>query len=253
MRLLSTSILTALALSAATAAQAQITSNPIPAPIEKRGLAVEIKDLVRLPDTRGAASGRSGRDAGRLGARQLRARSARRPPLRQRLARLPVPARREQPAVASTRTSRAAFPHARSTTGSRAGSSASPFIRSSRATACSTPCTPSAAPGNPTTPDFIPPGFTRSDVTYHNVITEWHATNPAANTFDGHAARAAARGARRREPDASDGRRRVQPDGEARRRRTTACSTPAAAITGSATAADRTRAIPARRSGSTRS
>ena len=32
---------------------AQITSNPIPAPITKRGLAVEIKDLVRLPDTRG--------------------------------------------------------------------------------------------------------------------------------------------------------------------------------------------------------
>src|SRR5689334_11746305 len=31
----------------------QITSNPIPAPIEKRGLAVEIKDLVRLPDSRG--------------------------------------------------------------------------------------------------------------------------------------------------------------------------------------------------------
>ena len=33
--------------------EAQITSNPIPAPIAKRGLAVEIKDLVRLPDTRG--------------------------------------------------------------------------------------------------------------------------------------------------------------------------------------------------------
>src|SRR5262245_10743146 len=30
-----------------------ITSNPIPAPITKRGLAVEIKDLVRLPETRG--------------------------------------------------------------------------------------------------------------------------------------------------------------------------------------------------------
>ena len=30
-----------------------ITSNPIPAPIEKRGLAVQIKELVRLPDTRG--------------------------------------------------------------------------------------------------------------------------------------------------------------------------------------------------------
>src|SRR2546423_496633 len=35
------------------ASHAQITSNPIPAPIVKRGLAVEIKDLLRLPDTRG--------------------------------------------------------------------------------------------------------------------------------------------------------------------------------------------------------
>src|SRR6266700_5186097 len=34
-------------------AGAQITSNPIPEPIVKRGLAVEVKDLVRLPDTRG--------------------------------------------------------------------------------------------------------------------------------------------------------------------------------------------------------
>src|SRR5262245_47038764 len=30
-----------------------IAANPIPAPIVKRGLAVEIRDLVRLPDTRG--------------------------------------------------------------------------------------------------------------------------------------------------------------------------------------------------------
>src|SRR5215470_7883135 len=35
------------------AIEAQITSNPIPAPIPKRGLAVEVKDLFRLPDTRG--------------------------------------------------------------------------------------------------------------------------------------------------------------------------------------------------------
>ena len=34
-------------------AHAQITSNPIAEPIVKRGIAVEIKDLVRLPDTRG--------------------------------------------------------------------------------------------------------------------------------------------------------------------------------------------------------
>src|SRR6188474_577676 len=38
---------------AACSIEAQITSNPIPAPITKRGLAVEIKDLVRLPETRG--------------------------------------------------------------------------------------------------------------------------------------------------------------------------------------------------------
>ena len=42
-----------LAIVAAGQAAAQITSNPIPAPIEKRGLAVEIVELARLPDTRG--------------------------------------------------------------------------------------------------------------------------------------------------------------------------------------------------------
>src|SRR5438445_12896939 len=37
----------------ATRIHGQITSNPIPGRIEKRGLAVEIRDVVRLPDTRG--------------------------------------------------------------------------------------------------------------------------------------------------------------------------------------------------------
>ena len=41
------------------------------------------------------------------------------------------------------------------------------------------------AAGNPKTPDFIPPGFALKDVTYHNIITEWHATTPAANVFEG--------------------------------------------------------------------
>ena len=34
----------------------QITSNPIPERIEKRGLAAEVRDVVRLPDTRGIRS-----------------------------------------------------------------------------------------------------------------------------------------------------------------------------------------------------
>jgi hypothetical protein len=41
------------------------------------------------------------------------------------------------------------------------------------------------AAGNPKTPDFIPPGYTAEDVTYHNVITEWRAEDPSADTFSG--------------------------------------------------------------------
>jgi hypothetical protein len=41
------------------------------------------------------------------------------------------------------------------------------------------------APGNPARPHFIPPGYTDADVTYHNVITEWRASDPAANAFHG--------------------------------------------------------------------
>ena len=35
------------------AANEPITKNPIPEPVVKRGIAVELKDLARLPDTRG--------------------------------------------------------------------------------------------------------------------------------------------------------------------------------------------------------
>ena len=56
--------LSLLAIGIAGTADAQITSNPIPEPIVKRGLAVEVKDLVRLPDTRSTSSRRSRRCAG---------------------------------------------------------------------------------------------------------------------------------------------------------------------------------------------
>jgi len=50
---------------AAGSVQGQITANPIPEPIVKKGLAVEVKDVVRLPQTRGllpppAVRGRTG-------------------------------------------------------------------------------------------------------------------------------------------------------------------------------------------------
>jgi hypothetical protein len=38
---------------------------------------------------------------------------------------------------------------------------------------------------NPAKPNFIPPGYTDAQVTHHNVITEWSTKNPAANTFEG--------------------------------------------------------------------
>ena len=40
-------------------------------------------------------------------------------------------------------------------------------------------------PGNPATPNFIPPGYTAADVTYHNIVTEWHTSNPSADVFEG--------------------------------------------------------------------
>src|SRR6186997_3021907 len=48
-----TILITVLGVLAFRGINAQITSNPFPAPIGKRGLAVEIRDVVRLPDTRG--------------------------------------------------------------------------------------------------------------------------------------------------------------------------------------------------------
>src|SRR5262245_66320751 len=42
----------AMLLSTAVGARAQITANPLPAPIAKKGLAVEVQDVVRLPETR---------------------------------------------------------------------------------------------------------------------------------------------------------------------------------------------------------
>ncbi len=46
-------IITLLAVRIVDAAEAPITSNPIPEPIVKRGIAVEVKDIARLPDTHG--------------------------------------------------------------------------------------------------------------------------------------------------------------------------------------------------------
>jgi hypothetical protein len=161
---------------------AQIT-NPIPAPVEKRGLMVEISDVVRLPDTRGLRPA----DQDVVPAGWARINFVRDLPDGRRFANdsrglFYLLDRNNQPSVYANVAS--VFPFAiynRLESGFIGFDFHPEFARNGlfytvhgeRAT------------GNTATPNFIPPGFTPADVTYHNVITEWHATNPAANTFEG--------------------------------------------------------------------
>ncbi len=175
-------LLPALALCLAVAIQAQIR-NPIEAPIVKRGLSVEIRDVVRLPETRGLRPA----DEDVTPAGWARVSYVRDLPDGRRFANdsrgfLYLLDRNNQPAVYANVAD--AFPFAvynRLESGFIGFDFHPEFARNGlfytvhgeRATS------------NPATPHFIPPGFTQADATYHNVITEWRATNPAANTFGG--------------------------------------------------------------------
>jgi len=161
----------------------QITSNPIPAPIEKRGLAVQIKDLVRLPDTRGLRP--ADQDVAPSG--WARISFVRDLPDGRRFANdsrglLYLLDANNQPHVYTNVGE--AFPNAvynRLESGFIGFAFHPDFARNGLFYTVHA----ERGPGNPKKPDFIPPGFTIADVTYHNVITEWHATNPTANTFQG--------------------------------------------------------------------
>ena len=167
----------------ATRAPAQITSNPIPAPVVKRGLAVEIRDLARLPDTRGIRP--ADQDVSPAG--WARVSYVRDLPDGRRFANdsrgfLYLIGSNNQPAVYANVA--ATFPNA---VYNRLESGFIGFVFHPEFARNGLFYTVHAerGPGNPRTPDFIPPGFTLKDVTYHNIITEWHATNPAANVFEG--------------------------------------------------------------------
>jgi len=162
---------------------AAITSNPIPAPIVKRGLAVEVRDLVRLPDTRGIRP--ADQDVSPAG--WARVQYVRDLPDGRRFANdsrccLYLIGSNNEPKVYANLA--AIFPHAVYT---RLESGFIGFVFHPEFARNGLFYTVHAerAAGNPKTPDFIPPGFSLKDVTYHNIITEWHATNPAANVFEG--------------------------------------------------------------------
>ena len=168
-----------------TAAQilAQITTNPIPAPITKRGLAVEIKDLVRLPDTRGMRP--ADQDVSPAG--WARISYVRDLPDGRRFVNdsrgiLYLIGSNNQPQVYVNVA--ATFPNANY---NRLESGFIGFVFHPEFAQNGLFYTVHSerGPGNPKTPDFIPPGFGLKDVTYHNIITEWHVTTPSASTFQG--------------------------------------------------------------------
>jgi hypothetical protein len=160
-----------------------ISSNPLPAPIEKRGLAVQIKDLVRLPDTRGVRP--LDQDVSPSG--WARVSFVRDLPDGRRFANdsrgfLYLIDANNQPHVYANVAE--AFPLAvynRLESGFIGFAFHPEFARNGLFYTVHA----ERGPGNPKKPDFIPPGYTIADVTYHNIITEWHATNPGANTFAG--------------------------------------------------------------------
>jgi len=170
------------ALSPARAVNAQI-ADPLPAPVEKRGLEVEIRDLVRLPETRGLLH--ADQDVNPAG--WARISFVRDLPDGRRFANdqrgfLYLIDGDSEPSVYAGFAD--AFPY---TVYNRLESGFIGFgfhpefgqnglfytVHGERAF------------GNPGTVDFIPPGYTEADVTHHNVITEWRASDPAANTFAG--------------------------------------------------------------------
>jgi hypothetical protein len=169
------------ALGAAIAIHAQI-EDPLPS-IVKRGLTVEIKDVVRLPDTRKLRPG----DQDVVPAGWARVSFVRDLPDGRRFANdsrglLYLIDRDNRPLVYAN--VGAAFPFAiynRLESGFIGFAFHPEFARNGLLYTVHA----ERAMGNPATPNFIPPGFTTADVSFHNVITEWHATDPAANTFDG--------------------------------------------------------------------
>jgi len=165
------------------AIEAQITSNPISAPIEKRGLAVEIRDLVRLPDTRGMRP--ADQDVSPSG--WARISYVRDLPDGRRFVNdsrgflYLIGSNNQLQVYANTAE---AFPNA---VYNRLESGFIGFVFHPEFAQNGLFYTVHGerGAGNPKTPDFIPPGFELKDVTYHNVITEWHATTPSDNAFQG--------------------------------------------------------------------
>jgi hypothetical protein len=172
-----------LAVATGSAISAQITSNPLPTPVEKRGLAVEIRDVTRLPDSREIRP----RDQDVAQSGYARVSYVRDLPDGRRFVNdsrgvLYLIGANGQPTVYWNFHAGVPFGVYNRLESGFIGFDFHPeFAKNGLIYTVHS----ERGPGNPAKPDFIPPGFTPADVTYHNVITEWRVTNPAANTFEG--------------------------------------------------------------------
>ena len=175
-------IITAFGLGALGIVHAQITANPIPAPIEKRGITVELRDVVRLPETRGMRP--PDQDVNPAGwARVSFVRDA---PDGRRFVNdsrgFLYLLRDNKPSVYLDFASQVQHVNYSRLESGLIGFTFHPeFPKNGLLYTVHA----EFARDNPAKPNFIPPGYTDAQVTHHNVITEWRAKNPAANTFEG--------------------------------------------------------------------
>jgi hypothetical protein len=169
-----------------TAGEAAITppaaiADPLPDPVEKQGLAVEIRDVARLPETRGLRP--PDEDVNPAG--WARVSFVRDLPDGRRFANdsrgFLYLLGDEGPTVY------ASFEDLTLTVYNRleSGFIGFDFHPEFASNGLFYTVHSERGPGNPAPADFIPPGFAEADVTYHNVITEWRAADPSADTFSG--------------------------------------------------------------------
>ena len=175
-------IITATVLGALGVVRAQITANPIPAAIEKRGITVELRDLVRLPETRGMRP--ADQDVNPAGwARVSFVRDA---PDGRRFVNdsrgFVYLLRDNKPSVYFDFASQVQHVNYSRLESGLIGFTFHPeFPKNGLLYTVHV----EFARDNPAKPNFVPPGFPDAQVTHHNVITEWRAKNPAADTFEG--------------------------------------------------------------------
>jgi hypothetical protein len=172
----------ALALAISGALHAQV-ADPVPGHVEKRGLMVEIREIARLPQTRGMRPPEQDvNPAGWARVSYIRDLPDGRRFVNDSRGFLYLLDRDNRPSVYANGAE--AFPLAvynRLESGFVSFAFHPEFARNGLWYSVHG----ELAKGNPAKPHFIPPGYSEADVTYHNVITEWHATNPAASTFEG--------------------------------------------------------------------